>query len=421
MGRKRRIFCEFLIIAGIITNGCEGIYDKRETSVRIIIEETGYLTKAIDPDENRISDISILVFDENGDAEQCVWITEDGSQAEIRLVRGKRYSFHACVNFGYQVYADRIEELDEIIFHMAYPDEYRNGIPMAGERDLILTDEDIPVRIPVRRLMARISLQMDRSALSEDVSMYVRSVEIGNCPKTTSVFKENRIKDKDKHFRVGFRRDGYETDMLNEIGEDGRSGIVSLYMLENMQGTMIPGISCDEEKTFDEDDPRRDLCSYVEMELEYMSSTHYSKEKSLIYRFYLGDGLNNLDIERNCHYHITIRPEDDGLKGSGWRVDKSGIQDIEPVSFSSYPSNYIRGDIGDQIHIWCEFTPSSAPFDVGESYMIDDKAEGIYDYVIDEDGHGAVLTLTGPGRGLIYMEAGPPVNEAALFVIEVNL
>jgi hypothetical protein len=53
--------------------------------------------------------------------------------------------------------------------------------------------------------------------------------------------------------------------------------------------------------------------------------------------------------------------------------------------------------------------------------MEDDKAEGIYDYEIDDDGHGATLTLTGPGRGLIYMEAGEPINDAALFIIEVNL
>ena len=53
--------------------------------------------------------------------------------------------------------------------------------------------------------------------------------------------------------------------------------------------------------------------------------------------------------------------------------------------------------------------------------MKDDKETGIYDYEIDEDGHGAILTLTGPGRGLIYMEVGEPVNEAALWIIEVNL
>ena len=52
--------------------------------------------------------------------------------------------------------------------------------------------------------------------------------------------------------------------------------------------------------------------------------------------------------------------------------------------------------------------------------MENDKRDGIYDYVLDEDGHGAMLTLTGPGSGLIYMSAGAPVNEAALWYIEVN-
>ena len=50
-----------------------------------------------------------------------------------------------------------------------------------------------------------------------------------------------------------------------------------------------------------------------------------------------------------------------------------------------------------------------------------DKERGIYDYEVDPGSHGAILTLTGPGTGLIYMEAGPPVNDAALFIIEVNL
>ena len=85
-----------------------------------------------------------------------------------------------------------------------------------------------------------------------------------------------------------------------------------------------------------------------------------------------------------------------------------------------FPGDYITGDIGDKIHIGCSLTPSGAPFDAGVEYMEADKAEGIYDYKIDPDGHGATLTLTGPGRGLIYMEAGAPVNDAALFVIEVN-
>ena len=128
-----------------------------------------------------------------------------------------------------------------------------------------------------------------------------------------------------------------------------------------------------------------------------------------------------MDIERNCHYKITITPEDDGLKDDSWRVDKSSLTSLETTSFSYYPESYIRGNIGEKVHIGCVYTPQNAPFDIGLEYMEYDKQEGIYDYEIDDDGRGAVLTLTGPGAGLIYMSVGPPVNESALWFIEVNL
>jgi hypothetical protein len=146
-----------------------------------------------------------------------------------------------------------------------------------------------------------------------------------------------------------------------------------------------------------------------------------SKNGNLKYRFYLGESRNYLSVERNCHYRITVCPEGDGLKDDGWRVDKDAIISTSPTTFSYYPDSYIRGNIGDTIHIGCNFTPKDAPFDVGLEYMENDRKEGIYDYTIDEDGHGATLTLTGPGSGLIYMSAGPPINESALWFIEVNL
>ena len=73
------------------------------------------------------------------------------------------------------------------------------------------------------------------------------------------------------------------------------------------------------------------------------------------------------------------------------------------------------------MHIGCSFTPSFAPFEIGMEELMEDKANGIYDFKIDDDGHGVSLTLTGPGRGLVYMEVGEPVNKAAMWVIEVNL
>ncbi len=410
------------MLAAVLTSeGCstnEAMHAKSEISVRF---SSGTLqSRAMNPDEDKISDISLMIFDEKGSLEEYFRLEDGAAECTARLIYGKKYIFCACANFGYKIHADNMSELDGIICHLAYPDEYREGIPMYARQEVTIGEDCGEVTVMLERLMAKISIQMDRTRLSEDVEMYVRSVRIGNCPRRAKVFAENRIEDEDWFFPSGFTRSGAETDNLNLTSSSGKSRTISLYMLENMQGT-LEEIERDEEKVFDEDDHRGKVCSYVEIVLDYASENYYSDRKGLKYRFYLGDSLNSLDIERNCHYHITVTPEDDGLSDDGWRVDRSDLVYCGETRFESFPSGYIVGDIGDKVHVWCEFFPEDTPFDVGISYMEDDRKNGIYDYVIDEDGHGATLTLTGPGTGLIYMEAGPPVNDAALFYIEVNL
>lgn len=419
MERKGRLRNNILKLASYAALICGCSKAPEQAMIRINFHEADVPVRSMSPDEDKITDISLIIFDESGHAEDCIWLTRGSRTCTTDLVIDKKYTFCACANFGYQIYASHIEELQDIRYHLAYPDEYREGIPMAAVKEVLITEECI-VDIDLQRLMAKISLRMDRSRLDRDVEMNVRSARIGNCPRYAKPFTASKIEDNDDTFPTGYLLNDIQTAELNyNIGE-GLSSEVSLYMLENMQGPADGNITHDSEKVFEQKDKRSEVCSYIEMEIEYLSPEKASGEKGLIYRFYLGEDRNSFDVERNTHYHITVTPENNGLNDDGWRVDKSGLKDLGPAYLRAYPSDYIRGDIGDQVHIWCEFSPASAPFDVGISYMEDDKAEGIYDYRIDTDGHGATLTLTGPGRGLIYMEAGEPVNDAALFIIEVN-
>ena len=419
MERKGRLQNNILKLASYAAMICGCSKAPEQAMIRINFHEADVPVRSMNPDEEKITDISLMIFDESGQAEDCIWLTRGSRTCTTDLVIDKKYTFCACANFGYQLYASHIEELQDIRYHLAYPDEYREGIPMAAVKEVLITEECF-VDIDLQRLMAKISLRMDRSRLDRDVEMNVRSARIGNCPRYVKPFTASKIEDNDDTFPTGYLLNDIQTAGLNyNIGE-GLSSEVSLYMFENMQGPADGNITHDSEKVFEQKDKRSEVCSYIEMEIEYLSSEKASGEKGLIYRFYLGEDRNSFDVERNTHYHITVTPENNGLNDDGWRVDKSGLKDLGPAYLRAYPSDYIRGDIGDQIHIWCEFSPASAPFDVGISYMEDDKAEGIYDYRIDTDGHGATLTLTGPGRGLIYMEAGEPVNDAALFIIEVN-
>lgn len=390
--------------------------------VRIAIGNTSMVTKADMPDEERITDVCLMIFNSHDMLEKSLYLHGGQQTCNVNLLKGTTYSIYACVNFGYEVKVRNIKELSDLEYYLAYPDEYREGIPMTASLKDVLISKDCDIDLELERLMARISLKMDRSRLSDGVTMDVVGVRIGNCPKKIRPFTQNRILSEDECFKVGFRHDDFLCKPLNRTDSLGQSDELSVYMLENMQGTFSSGgVASHQEKVFDDDDPRKHICSYIEVELDYIYKDMASMTQPLVYRFYLGENLDNLDIMRNSHYHITISPEDDGLKGDGWSVDKSGISYTGTPHIIQYPDDYIRGDIGDVIHIGCIIYPPDTPFDVGQKYLEDDKAAGIYDYVIDEDGHGVTLTLTGPGTGLIYMEAGEPVNDAALFFIEVNL
>lgn len=127
-------------------------------------------------------------------------------------------------------------------------------------------------------------------------------------------------------------------------------------------------------------------------------------------------------ISSNCRYVYDLTIRSKGCLDPEGEIDEDIYVDLEEeVKFASFPDSYIRGDIGDTLHLWCEFSPSDAPFDIGLEELEEDKTNGIYDYIIDKDGHGVKLILKKPGSGLVYMKVGAPVNEAALWVIEVNL
>lgn len=422
MGRKKGLWYPLLSIAILMaafTNCHEKLSDDSRW-IQINITSGVPASKAQMPDETKVTDINLLIFDSHGMILEHLYGI-GGREFQVCLIKGESYTFAALANLGYRVNVKTLDELRDLDFHLAYPDEYKEGMPMYSEIQSHRISEQGAIELSLINMMSKISLRIDRNMLSDQVEMNVTGVRIGNCPKKTSIYKSNRIASEDECFSLGFSHRGQECSGLNTMKGIGLSQEVSVYMLENMQGAFNQdGIGDDNDKVLDSLDPRSKTCSYIELDMDYSSPLWQSGSTPLKYRFYLGEDKNNLDIERNCHYHITIIPQDDGLDGDSWRIDKSGLQYTGPTMLEQYPSDYIVGDIGDKIHLGCRLTPEHAQFDIGLEYLEDDKANGIYDYQIDPDGHGVTLTLTGPGCGLIYMEAGPPINDTALFLIEVN-
>lgn len=373
-------------------------------NTKIIVRPSDVGTKAGLQDEGKINDMNIWIF-ADGAVEKTIWKDgirgSDDIEFSIPLIKGRNYTIAALANIGRKLDIKDYSEWEKSFVELKEGDGYGNGLPMSAFAEGIKPGGEIAIDLV--RITAKISLRMDRSRLSKDVRLTVRRVSIGNCPRYASIAVPSRAYSYHDVFERGSELDAVQCKPLNTSGSRGLSDEVSVYVLENMQGEELSV----------------DTASYVEIEMDYLSSDLISYDSPLIYRFYIEDEEGRYDIERNSHYPITVIPENDGLSQSGWRIDKSGIGPVIPV-FDIMPGNYIEGHVGDTIRVWCECYPRTAPFDPGYEELNYDKSRGIYDYRVDDDRHGVTLYLKKPGSGIVYMTAGDPINRSGMALILVR-
>ena len=105
-----------------------------------------------------------------------------------RLMQHVPYTILAAANLGYELPCRTLAEAKAYRYHLAYPDEFTPGMPMAAVLDQVSVGEDGQFSLPLKRLMARIDLQIDRTALDQNVDFTVRSVKIGGCPSSIQLF-----------------------------------------------------------------------------------------------------------------------------------------------------------------------------------------------------------------------------------------
>ena len=334
----KAVFCSILLAA---LNGC--IYEKNgqdsEEEIEVQLCFSGIKeVKSVDPGPDVVNDLNIFVLNGEGILEEHKYIalqdswpgTGGSSVCKIRLIKGLRYSIAAFANFGHRIDGIKnAEELNKYRYHLTYPDEYSRGLPMCGKVEKLLAGQENNIEIGLERLMSRISLRIDRTRLSKGVTFNVRSVRIGNCPKSILVMGNSRAQNNMDVFNVGFIKSYGEVDDLNRDKEPGVSKEVSVYMFENMNGDLLPEAVKDKDKVLDKMPYMAEICSYIEIKAEYISPSFTNLPGDyLIYRFYLGAGKGNFDIKRNCHYKYTIRPEGSGLDENSWRVDIQGLKKI---------------------------------------------------------------------------------------------
>ena len=375
-----------------------------------LVLEVGTPLRSADPDEELISDLNLFLFNEKGLMEEHKYLQERQIEwtggrpvLPLQVLREGVYTVCVCANMGFRLPCDSWDALMQYRYHMAYPDEYSHGMPMTGR--LTFTADGEAVRLPLARMMARVDLAVDRTALDPGIRFTVRRVRVGNAPASALLFGDSRAETAEQLFATGFTREGAAVDGLNRDVTLGHSRTVPVYLLENLQDGIVP-----------------ETGSYIEVEIEYYSSLYYSgPDQYLIYRFYLGETASDGRTERNCRYSVTLRPEGDGLGDGGdpWRIDASRLG-IQPsaLRFDLSPAAYNERLPGDSIRFRLDLFPEDTPVTIENLGYEDENIAAVYDYRIHPDGHGITLYSKKYGTAHIIFSAGPPVGRDTLaFVV----
>ena len=408
----------------LLLSACRSEVPPAAVPVQIRLLTDSVLTRALEPDELRISDYNLLIFNAFGILEEQVFVPyrelelQEGSVCfETTLLQDVPYTILAAANLGYALPALSLEEALAYRYHLAYPDEYSQGLPMAACLQGPVGKSGV-LDLPLERLMARIDINVDRRALDAGVRLVFTEARLGNCPSSVRLFGESRAETADQVFLNGFTKTGSQVQALNTDVELGLSGTVSLYLLENCQGTLLEGVSEDRDKLL-ADGLYPTVCSYVELKAEYYSeSWHTHPGGRLVYRFYLGESLDNFDVRRNVCYPVTVRPEGDGLREDSWRVDREEME--ATTVFELHPAAYNECTSGEDFHIWCDVLPRGTPVCIEPISYEDERVAALYQYTIDDDGCGLTIHTWKGGTAIVYFSAGAPVSRDTLAMLVID-
>ena len=385
----------------------------------------GMPTRSSLPDDRLVSDINLLIYNEEGLMEERRYLTsrqftvQDGTLSlKTTLLTGVPYDIFVAANIGYALPPLSRKDVESYRYYMAYPDEYSRGMPMSGRLDGYVSEGEAEVRIPLVRTMARIDLVLDRTELRSDFTFLVTSVTIGNGPSSVRLFGDSKAEGATQVFSGGFTLDGRQVQALNIDQSPGVSGTVSLYLPENLQGDLLD-TDDETEKQFSEG-PYGKVCSYLEIRGTYHSDTWHTRAgEPLIYRFYLGDGPGNFDVFRNTACQVTVHLQGNGLEEDGWRVDKSRL--VQETRFDLHPAAYNECRSGDDFHLWCDVSPPDTYFEIEPvAWDDDDRVHELYSYDIDRDGHGLTIHTHKGGSVMVYFKAGAPVNRDTLALLVID-
>ncbi len=307
--------------------------------------------------ESEILSVQLFVTDSDGDIVDEVY-RDGSSDLSFRGRVGESYHLYAFANNPSRI--EGLETEDDILeweYRTDLSGHFPAGFPMAGDREWTVSERNASVRIELTRLVSKLQLTLDKSEMDLHGIFTLTSVKLLNCPSSLKPFQAGQKALDTADVGEGDLASEADLEKLN-AGES-----VCFYVLENMQGDLLPSNSDPWAKTPSSLPSGEDLCTYLEATGSY-SSPGYSGSDS--YRMYLGsDNVKNFDLCRNSLYRLTLSPTEDNMRKDGnWKITASDWTDSRKMSFSSSSVDITPGE---STTVTLNFSPSDFEFSLTES------------------------------------------------------
>lgn len=345
-----------------------------KTELTVVCQPEEYGTKTIEIDDSLITDLNLFVFDSVGHLTFHTYTTSRTISLVLPAGDGADFIFYCLANTGDLSSAGFSSE-NELLRYRYSIGSYEelasasSSVPMSGVVDRKGIEDGMIVTIPLKRCISAIELTIDKSRLSAGHQFEITSATLHNSPTFVSPLDSSKVTSDSERFESGDTATPAQVSAL----DDGQS--IQFYMFENLQGRLLEENHLQSGKVFASSDSRSRWCSYLELGVDYNDGL---LSGPVLYRFYLGsDMTGDFSVERNCIYHITVTPSDNGIDEESWRIDKSRLTPVEipvtPISLTADPSSdFIFGNAPEGCPYYYSSFPlkSTAEFSDGTSAVV---------------------------------------------------
>ncbi len=265
-----------------------------------------------------ISNVNYYLF-RNGVLEGQEYFENAGNISVALPDKDASYNLYLLTNVGERRISDSTKEddMDEKV-HIDYysRENYFStisscGFPMAGIIKGFSSESG--TEHTVRRLTHTLYVKMNTSGLNT-TKMEFTGIKIRQAPRDVFPFAAES--------RAQYVMEGDAADLSGGDIERLNAGeTVTLYLLENMRGNLIPGNTSWKNKVPERISPEseKSLASYIEFtaRAETITATYGNN----IYRAYLGSGPSDFNVRRSTSFIMTNSFTNDMIVNEDWRIE----------------------------------------------------------------------------------------------------